>query len=602
MMSRNLTSGWCFLPALLLLACLEGAMAATPTPEQLMPANTTEFVAVSDLARMERGWLQTRYGRMVNDPALKPFITHLTPAVKSSNYLVSTIGISWDAVRASCSGELGWGMVPIEDKEVAHILTMDLANRGQQAKVLQDEMIKALQKQGARFETRQIDGVQALVVELPKQKQIVYSIKDGVLIVTDHLPTFQGILARWNGQANNSLANHKPYQVIQERCKPKQGEQPSVARWYFDVMNRFRTQLIFDKNLRKVKGDNFMEVLSQQGFDAVKGAGGAINFAENGLDIIVRGSAYGPPPYRSSMRMAKFENATPLNPEPWVPDDVYSVVTLNIDLANAFDAFDTLFERLAGEPAGVFKETMEFLAKDKHGPQVDLRKEIFQNLENRVTVINDAVQPVSAKSERFLVGTPIKGGPDAEKEVAEALKRCFETDKQFKKIEIAGQTVWQYHERVRKGKNQPRVQVASIVFAVSNHNLYIATHAEILEKVLLHKNQAGMARSQDYQQAMLKLAKDLNFGPAFSRSFVRVGESARNTYEMTRANKLVEAESLYAWVLTKVLRTDENGNKVWFNGGLLPEYGHIERYLGNVAVASVAHEDGWSATAIVMPK
>lgn len=601
MMPRTLTHGWRFLPALLLLACLGRGEAAPPTPEQLMPAGTTEFVAVSDLARMEQTWLRTQYAQMVNDPALKPFLEHLTPAVKGSNYLVSTIGISWHSVRASCSGELGWGLVPIKDKEVAHILTLDLANRGEQSKILQAEMIKALQARGAKFEAqpRRIGGVDALVVTLPNNNQIVYCIKDGVLIVTDHLPTFQGILARWNGRVNDSLANHKPFQVVKERSQPRHGE-PAVARWYFDVIARFQTQLIFDPNLRKRKGHNFIDVLKQQGFDAVKGAGGSVSFSQNGLDVIARGAAYGPRPYFSSMRMAKFENATPLMPERWVPADVNSCVTLNIDLPNAFDAFDTLFERLADEPAGTFKEVMEFLAKDPNGPCVDLRKEIFQQLEDRVTVVNDAVQPVTAQSERFLIGAPIKR-PDAEKDVAEALRKCFQPDPLFKPIKIAGHTIWQYHELQRPVKNQPRVKVASIVIGVANGQLYISTHAELLEKVLKHGNQAGMANAADFQYAMKKLA-DAGAGPSFSRSFVRVGDSARNTYEMLRMNRLDEAESLYAWALNKALKADEKGNKVWFNGALLPHYHRIERYLGNVAIASHAYDDGWSVIAIVLPK
>lgn len=601
MMPRNLTHGWRFLPAFLLLACFGRSPAATPIPEQLMPANTSEFVAVSDLVRLEKGWTQTQYARMVHDPAMRPFVEQLTPAVKGSNYLVSTIGISWDSVRASCSGELGWGMVPLEGKAVAHILTLDLAGRNQQAKVLQDEMIKALQQRQAKFDQRVLDGANVLVFTLPDGKQIIYGIKDTVLIITDHVPSFQGILARWHGQATNSLANHTPFRVIKERSQPQPGE-TSAARWYFDVMTRVETQLNFDPSLRKVKGDNFVEVLRKQGFDAVKGAGGSISFAHNGLDAIVRGSAYAPLPYRSSMRMAKFANSVPLSPEPWVPADVFSCVTLNIDLANAFDCFGPLFGRLADEPDTTFDEIMESFKpeKDPNGPGVNVRKDLFEQLQNRVTIINDAVQPVTAKSERFLIGIPVKDNA-SKAIIAEALHKFFARDRQFKRLVIQGDTYWEYQERRRPGKNQPRVSVPSTVFGVTNDNFYIATHVELLEKIIKHGNQAGMAQADDYRHALKKLA-EAGAGPAFSRSFVRVSDSARNTYEMLRANKLAEAESIYAWVLNKVIKADATGTKLWFDGSKLPHYERVAPYLSHIAISATDHGDGWTATAIVLPK
>jgi hypothetical protein len=599
-MSRKLLYGIQVLAVVAAIGSLQQAHAAPPKPEQLMPANTSEFVAVSDLSRLEQGWKQTQYAQMIADASLQPFISSLVPQVKSSNHLVSTIGISWNAVLASCSGDLGWGLVPISGKQVAHVLTLDLANRGEQAKVLFAEIEKALRSQNATFEGRKIEDMTVVVAQLPGKGQIIYGLKETVVVVTDDMQTLQGILARWAGRATDSLANHKPYSWVMEKSQPKQG-QAHVARWFFDIMARVETQMIFDPSLRKAKGDNFLEVLRKQGFDAVKGAGGTASFSEAGVDIIVRAAAYAPGQYRGSMRMAKFLNTTPLTPSLWVPDDVFSCVTLDIDLANAFDSFGTLFGRLADEPESFFDEIMESFWKDPNGPGVNVRKELFEQLQDRITIINDAVQPVTTKSERFLAGIPLKT-PSAKQIIDLALRKFFETDKLFKKVVINGNVFWHYQEKVRKeGKNQPRVSVPSTVFGVANGHFFIATHMELLEKVLNHGEKGGMAKAKDYNIAMQKLV-EVGAGVACNRSYVRVGQSARNTYEMLRMNKLNEAESVYAWVLTKVLKTDATGQKLRVNGPLLPEYGNMAPYLNDVAASAFAEGDGWSAIAVVLKK
>ena len=52
------------------------------------------------------------------------------------------------------------------------------------------------------------------------------------MVCTDHLPTLQGILARWHGTATNSLANMQPFQKVQERTKltRRVGVHPLVFR------------------------------------------------------------------------------------------------------------------------------------------------------------------------------------------------------------------------------------------------------------------------------------------------------------------------------------------------------------------------------------
>ncbi|MFL5342933.1 MAG: hypothetical protein ACJ8F7_22590, partial [Gemmataceae bacterium] len=458
-----------WLGALAVLALCEAARAAAPTPEQLLPATTTEFVVLSDLRRLEQTWGQSQFGRLLADPVLKPFLDEVYPTTKGANYLFDTIGVSWDTVRNAAGGDLGWGLVLVDGKEVAHVLTLDMAGRREGGNAYFNEIGKCLQKQGARFGQRTYEGMSLVVAELPNGKYILYGHKDDVIVTTDHFGVLGGILARWNNTANDSLANQQAYQKVRARCQTLPGES-ALIRWYYEPVARVEAQMLFSPELKKVKGDNVAQVLRKEGVDGIKGVGGTLAFVSNGTDILARAAAFAPPPFRGAMRMAKLSNETLASPEAWVPPDVSAWATASIDLPNALDSFETLFERLADEGPGTFQEILKSLKEDKDGPQVDLRHDIFEQMINRVTLINDATLPAQEKSERFLVGLTIKDGR-AEKTVADALRKCVESDKRIRARDFEGVRIWEYRPRPSTGKasrtTQPPVVMPSLALAVA---------------------------------------------------------------------------------------------------------------------------------------
>src|SRR5262249_36809261 len=244
---------------------------------------------------------------------------------------------------------------------------------------------------------------------------------------------------RWRGEATNSLANMQPFQKVQERTKPQPGE-AAFIRWYFEPITRAEAQMIVQPELKKVRGDNLAQGLRKEGVDAIKGAGGPSAMASNGVDMLMRLSAYAPAPFRAAMRMAKLPNEAPPAPDAWVPADISSWGTVCFDMVNGYDSFETLFERLAEEGPGTFKEIMKSLKDDPDGPQVDIRGEIFEKLTNRFTIVNDATVPPHEKSERFLAGIVLKDAA-ASRIVANAIRKCFEPDKRFTPRTVAGTLV-----------------------------------------------------------------------------------------------------------------------------------------------------------------
>ena len=442
-----------------------------------------------------------------------------------------------------------------------------------------------------------------VVADLPKGKQIFYGFKDNAMVATDHFGVLSGILARWNGTANDSLANQQPYQKVRERSKPLPGETPLI-RWYYEPIARVEAQMIFQPELRKVRGDNVVQMLRKEGVDAVKGVGGTFAFVSNGTDMLARLAAYAPPPFKGAMRMARLPNETLAVPEPWVPADVSAWATASIDMPNALDAFDTLFERLADEDPGTFKDILKRLKEDKDGPQVDVRHEIFEQLTNRLTLINDATLPSQEKSERFLIGLSIKDAA-AEKIVANAMRKCFENDKRIESRNFQSVRIWEYRPRpgggkLKTGTPAPLV-VPKIAFTVARGNLFIATHGDLLEKVLTPGNGPSLATAPDFQASMSEMAR-LGMGPSSTRFFGRVQIGARTTYEMMRNNHLAGVESIYAQILLQLVKRDDDGQRLKVDASKLPPYSQVAPFLGLVGSFTTTYDDGWSATAVSLKK
>ena len=113
---------------------------------------------------------------------------------------------------------------------------------------------------------------------------------------------------------------------------------------------------------------------------------------------------------------------------------------------------------------------------------MDVRREIFEQLSNRVTIINDATIPITVKSERFLAGIVLKDAAAA-KIVTEGIRKCFVYDKRsrlgWSRARWFGSTTRRGRRRktAGAGHHPPTTSVT-----VAGDVLFITTHADLLER------------------------------------------------------------------------------------------------------------------------
>jgi len=599
-MNRTFARTSRFLPILVLLATGVQAHAAPPPPEQLLPASTTEFVSIADLTKLSAEWQQTQFAQLMNDAIMQPYLAELNDHTKGYNYLLDAIGVDFEKVKASAGGELGWAVVLVSPKEVAHVLTLDMNGKREGAGLMLGEIAQKLGKQGGRGVQRTLEGgMTAVVVDLPNKLQIIYGVKDTLLIITDHLPTLQGMMQRWNGSASNSLANVPAYRHVARKTQPQDGERVAI-RFFFEPIARTEAAMIYFPEMKKAKGENLVQLLRAEGVDGIKGVGGAIAFQQNGTDLLIRCATHVPEPLRGAMRMVKLPNNVQTESSSWMPPDLSGYSTFGLDLVNAYDSFGTLFGRVTGESPQEFHRIMATLKNDKDGPQVDVRAEILQQLQERVTLINDATRPIGPKSERFLIAIPAKDAI-AERVLTDAIRRCFESDRRFKPRTASGVTVWEYQvkSRAKKDGSTKAAKVASTCIAVARGHLFVSTHGSLLDQALAHQGPT-FGQSADYQHMMKELTR-LGMGPSSSRSMVRLEVGAEATYEMMRANRLDQADSVYAFILTKLLK-DEAKGKMRADGGKLPTFSQASKFFSLAGAFTVSDPDGWTVVGTVLKK
>jgi hypothetical protein len=122
----------------------------------------------------------------------------------------------------------------------------------------------------------------------------------------------------------------------------------------------------------------------------------------------------------------------------------------------------------------------------------------------------------------------------------------------------------------------------------------------VLEQAEDHKSLSDAADLQTVFAEMEKLgAKENSF-----RFFGRTDEQARPTYELVRAGKMPESETMLGRILNRMLEEPRalEPRKQKLDGTELPAYDMVRRYLGPAGSFVTTRDDGWFITGFSLPK
>jgi hypothetical protein len=652
-----------------------GAVGAEPgrLTETLMPGTTQGFVAISNMDTLSEHWNKTQLGHLMADPVMAPFSKDLRRQLDARwSNIHERLGLSLDDMKGLPGRDVCIGLVAPAPGKAALAIVVDVTGKLPNANETLKKATEVQLQRGAKRTELTVEGVPSPVIQfdLPQledekeaaqstlrgsdkseaekteaakekaapestpQRQAFYCLMGNLLVVTDNLDVMKGILGRsLDPKKNDNLANHKPFQIVMQRCQKDYDKKIPQIRWFINPLGYAEAARAATPQEKRRKGKSILEVMRNQGLGAVQGVGGFFDFASEGYEMVHRTAIYAPLPYEKSMKMAVLPNRTEFTPPGWVPRDVATYTTLYFDIGNAFKHFGALFDELFGMgETGTWEEVKQSLKEDPNGPRIDLGDDLVKYLGQRVSVVTDYQLPITTTSERllFVIETT---NPKA---VAKAIEKLMKNDPTARRRDVNGHVIWEVVEDQTPVPAAPEISFGDVPAVTPVHplkkkkskggdeeeedkeqrllphmaitvwegNLVIASHIDFLLKVVAPPKKPDQLKGDvDYRLVDGKIKK-LEPKDKCLRSFSRTDEEYRPTYELVRQNKMPESESMLARLLNGIFGESKKGSAraQRIDGSKLPDYQIVRRSLGPAGFQATSEPNGWYLKGFTLSK
>ena len=656
----QIRTGTLFAVGLLLAASVPTAWTAQPS-EDLLPGVTKGFLSATNVTELSKNWDKTQLGQLMNDPAMGPFAKDLRRQFEDRlSGLRDRLGLTFDDLQGVPSGAFTLALIEPAPNQAAMALIMDVTGRLDKANVMLKTAATNLLRKGAHESHTATPTYSAWVYSIDPQHVTIYFLAGNLVGATDDRGVGEFILSRLAGKPGDTLAKQVAFQEVMARCQkdllqnepdkkepvpkalgkkgrsvkdPGKNDLAKAAphiRWYIQPLGYVEAVRAATPEQNRRKGKTLIQVMRNQGFDALQGMGGFVSVNLGKYEILHRTAIYAPSPWKKSMKMLVLPNAKQFAPQPWIPRDVATYATFYLDILNAFDNFGPMFDEIFGEngETGLWTDVLQSLKDDPSGPQIDLRRDLIKYLNRRVTVVSDYELPITTHSERLLYAIEASD----EKAVAAALEKWMKGDKTAKRRDWKGQTIWEMVEPEEQevptisleavpsvnpaessskrvlGKRNPddeevRLLPHAAVTAAHGH-LLIASHMDFLIKILPQlAEREKLSHDVDYRLVNTTLA---SFAPPehCAESFSRSDEEYRPTYELIKAGKMPESETMLARILNALAGPTKKGQvrKQQIDGSQMPDFQIVRRYLGPAGLEVTTEANGWFVKGFMLPK
>ena len=641
--------------ALLAVVCVPAAgdagAAGFAASETVLPATTRGWVSIADPAGFRASFRETSYGELLNDPVLEPFVTSFEKQIREGGRdRLGKLGLTLEDLEKIPGGEIALALVEPAPGSAATLVLVDTTDHAEETESLVERITQRLEERGATQLPADDAAPDVVVFALPVDEDDPQPIRRAValahlpecLVVGDHAGVVAETVASLEEGREDCLASGIAFQTITERCSAEVPEDADPVRWYIEPLTYALASRETYPPREQRSGPDYIDILANQGFDAVQAVGGVVHFDDGLYEMRHHTLVYAPPlegrdvdstdRYDLAARMLRFPNTESIEPPHWVPRDASSWVAVQWDMQNAFASADTLVDEMVGEK-GVFEDVIASLKEDPDGPQIDVEQDLIQALGGGLVVVTHANVPVDVDSERLLIAIEA----DDPERVAATIAKSMATDPDMQQVEFEGNVIWELIDRSTEipkleietpGFEPPRIDrdrddrdrrgsrsrqrlrereerlLPHSAVTIAEGYLMIASHRDFLEHVLMAaKDGEGLAGAADYQRVTDEMHRIMP-DPMALRSFGRMEETIRTAYETIRQGEMPKSKSLIGQAINMIL-ADEDSDTVReqkIDGSSLPDFEEIRKYLGTVGSAMQAVDDGWYVTGFSLPR
>jgi hypothetical protein len=598
-----------------------------PTTDKLFPFETMSYVAVPDPEEFRSRWERTELGRLLQDPAMKPFRDDLRQQIDRDLLQAEVrIGVTWQDIEGIAGGEMAMGMVmpPRENASAAVLSLVDVSGKDQHVERLSALIAQNFQQRGGLRTEKKLDAHTIVHWDFPATRQrpvarqAYFCLHDHWFVATDDVDVLGNVLARINDHANNALVELPAYQSVMRRCSEESGSEQPHLKWFIEPFG-------YAEGIRAATGPrersrDRIQILKNQGFESVQGLGGLVFLAVGTNDVVHRSFIHAPREKRVlAARMLDFPATQARGLPAWATQQFASLLTFNWEMAKAFDASETLVNALAGND--IFQPALDDIKVDPNGLEVDIRAEIIRYLGRNVILATEITQPIDVQSEKHLAAFELA---DAAR-VEATLNRALPKDPSVIRRVFGRHVVWEIIRKEnldddagrggfkpirrtpgelpilgsdgrRGGTGTPLFKNAALTVAFG-HLIYGSDVDYLGRFVTMNAQHPPLASQSDYQavqEALKELGANENENVSFQH-FVRNDVANEPNYEMFRQGKMSKNESLLAYALNWLLAPDDEGieREQRYDGSKLPEYSEIRGYFRPAGLFVTTEQNGW---------
>ncbi len=532
------------------------SLASRLTAPQLFPEKTLAYVRIDDVQQLKADLARSSMGKLGNDEQLKPILSEFYGSlVRNTAQLQEAIGLNLDELLSVPSGELAIALLPndrgsakpkrsrrdpegedqeesdeVEFQGPAFAVLLDAGEEISSVQVMLNRMHDAAKEMVHEEKVLGQLTLHRYQHSQRRRQQFAYFIDDGVIIATNDADYLEQLAARWLGQAadSSSLSDNRKFTSIMSRCVGTSGERPQVS-FYVDPLEIVRQFLPRNAGTSMV-----LAMLPALGIDGIEAVGGSTIIAPPDFDSINHFHLSLSSPRRGVLSLLRPKSGSTA-PESWIPDSVASYSTINWDLAATLQGVERLYNQFQGEDA----LNQNVFARINDRLELDFRKDILDNLEGRITMLQGFVRPVRINSGSNVYAIRLRNPEYFKNNVLPKLLKQLEGREEVT-TEGFGKLTAQVFQPGR-GEQSPDgpIRQPEVCVTFIDDYLVVADSRYMMRQVA--DCQAGVTaslrESLEYQLISDRIAAQLQEKECSAISFARPEESLQLFYELARDPK-----------------------------------------------------------------